>query len=302
MIQGGNGQQTGIFHDHLVLFHHIQEGIHQLVVVDGDDVVDVLLDVGEDLVAGGLDRHAVGNGLHLVQGDHMTGIQAGLHGGGPGGLHADDGDVGIEQLGQGGHAGGQSAAADGHQDHVHVGQVLEDFVRDGALAGGDGGIVEGMDVGQALLCGQLGGQLGGIVKGFAVEHHLGAVILGVVHLHQGSGGGHDDGGAHAGLLGGVGHTLGVVAGGGGDQTLGLFFLGQGADFIVGAPDLVGAGDLHIFRLDVHMVAGGLGKGSAVDQTGVPDDPGEHAAGLLKFFQGEHGARLPLSKRNIGICF
>ena len=44
VAQSGYGEQAGIFHHHLVLLHHIQEGVHQLVVVDGEDLVDVLLD------------------------------------------------------------------------------------------------------------------------------------------------------------------------------------------------------------------------------------------------------------------
>ena len=289
VVQGGDGQQAGVLHDHLVLLHHVQEGVHQLVVVDGDDVVDILLDIGEDLVTGGFHRHAVGNGLHPVQGDHMARLHAGLHGGRAGGLHADHRHVGVEQLGQGGHAGGQPAAADGHQDHVHIGEILEDLVGDGALPGGQGGVVEGVDVGEPLLLGQPGGQLGGVVEGLPVEHHLGPVVLGVVHLHQGSGGGHDDGGLHPGVLGGVGHALGVVARGGGDQPAGLLLVAEGADLIVGAPDLVRAGELHVLRLDVHLVAGGLGKGGAVDQRGVPDHTGEHAAGLFEILECEHGA-------------
>ena len=128
-----------------------------------------------------------------------------------------------------------------------------------------------------------------LVKDLAVEDDLGAIVLGVVHLHQGGGGGHDDGGLHPGVLGGIGHALGVVARGGGDQPAGLLLVAEGADLIVGAPDLVRAGELHVLRLDVHLVAGGLGKGGAVDQRGVPDHTGEHAAGLFEIFECEHGA-------------
>ena len=103
-----------------------------------------------------------------------------------------------------------------------------------------------------------------------MEDDLGPVVLGIVHLHQGGGGGHDDGGGHAGGLGSVGHALGVVAGGGGDQAPFPLFLGQGADLIVSAPDLVGAGDLHIFGLEIDPVAAALGQGRGVDETGLPD--------------------------------
>ena len=104
-----------------------------------------------------------------------------------------------------------------------------------------------MDIGKALLLGQLSGQGGGLVKDLPVEDDLGPVVLGVVNLHQGSGGGHHDGGGHTGGLGGIGQALGVVACGGGDEAPLLLLLGEGADFIVGAANFVGAGHLHIFR-------------------------------------------------------
>ena len=129
-------QETGVLHDHLVGLGHVQEGGDQLVVVDGDDVVQVFLDVGEHLVAGSFDGHAVGDGVHGGQGDHVPRLQAGLHAGRAGGFHADDLHVGVEELCQGGHAACQAAAADGDEDDVHVREVAEDLIGDGALTGG----------------------------------------------------------------------------------------------------------------------------------------------------------------------
>ena len=100
MIQGGDGEQTGVFNDHLVLLGHIEEGVHQLGVINGDDLVDVLLDIGEHQIAGSLDRHAVGDGGDVLQRHHMARFHTGLHGGRAGGLHADDLHIGVEQLGQ----------------------------------------------------------------------------------------------------------------------------------------------------------------------------------------------------------
>ena len=71
-----------------------------------------------------------------------------------------------------------------HQNHIHVGQILKDLIGNGALPGGDGRVVEGVDVGEPLLLRQLGGQLRRVVEGLAVEHHLGPVVLRVVDLHQ----------------------------------------------------------------------------------------------------------------------
>ena len=141
----------------------------------------------------------------------MAYLQAGLHGGGALRLHADDYDVGVEQLGQGGYACGQSAAADGDQDYIHVGEVLEDLIRNGALAGGHSKVVEGVNIGQPLLPGQLGSFFSGLIKNFAMKDNPGAIVLGVVYLYQRGGSGHHDGGGHPRRLGGIGQPLGVVA-------------------------------------------------------------------------------------------
>ena len=64
----------------------------------------MLLYIGEDQIAGGLYRHTVGDGGGGGQSHHMAGLQAGLHGGGAGGLHTDDLHIGVEELSQGGYA------------------------------------------------------------------------------------------------------------------------------------------------------------------------------------------------------
>lgn len=52
----------------------------------------------------------------------------------------------------------------------------------------------------------------------------------------------------------VGYGFSVITGGGGhDAALQLFFC-QLADLVQGAPQLEGAGDLHAFRLGVHLAA------------------------------------------------
>ena len=120
-----------------------------------------------------------------------------------------------------------------------------------------------------------------------MEDDLGAVVLGVVYLYQRSSGGHDDSGGHAGRLGGVGHALSMVAGGGGDKTTGLLLIRQSADLKIGPPKLVGPGDLHIFRLEIDVVAAGFGQVGGVNQRGGPKNTLECAPGVFKLFQGKH---------------
>ena len=278
VLEGRDGKQSRVLHHHFVLLHHVQKGVHQLAVVDGDDAVQVPLDVGEHLVAGGFHRHAVGDGGHLVQRHHPPRLQAGLHGRRPGGLHPDHLHRGVKQLGQGGHPRRQPAAPHRDQDHVHIGQVLENLIGDGALAGGHGEVVEGVDVGEPLLPAQLCRQRRRVVEGFAVEHHLGPVVLGIVHLYQGGGGGHDDGGRHPRRPGGVGHPLGVVARRGGHQPALLLLIGEGGALEVGPTDFICPGDLHVFRLDIYLVAGGSGEKGAVHQVCAVKHAVQHPAG------------------------
>ena len=105
---------------------------------------------------------------------------------------------------------------------------------------------------------------------------------------QGSGGGHDDGGLHPGGLGGIGHALGVVAGGGGDESPRFLLLAQQAGFIVRAADFVRAGDLQVFGLQIDFVAAQVGKIGTVNKFGIGDHAPQHAAGLLELVECKHG--------------
>ena len=81
----------------------------------------------------------------------VAGFAGAEHGGQALGLNADDADLGIGFLEGAGDAADEAAAADGDDDGFEVGNLLEEFEADGALAGDDFGVVEGMDEGAALL-------------------------------------------------------------------------------------------------------------------------------------------------------
>ena len=95
MIEGCGGEETCVLYNHLVLFRHVKEAVDQFLVPNGDDAVQMLLEIGEHLVAGRFDSHAVGNGLHCGEGNDLPCLQTGLHRGSALRLHADHLDAGV---------------------------------------------------------------------------------------------------------------------------------------------------------------------------------------------------------------
>ena len=95
-----------------------------LALADGDHLIHVLAAHVEGQRTGGFHLNAVGHGAHLGQSDDLILTQRLVHAGGALGLHADDLTGGLQLLDSLGHAGDQSAAADGGDDHVHVRQLL----------------------------------------------------------------------------------------------------------------------------------------------------------------------------------
>src|SRR5262249_43947755 len=125
------------------------EGVRDLVVGDGDGVVDVLADDGEVELGGEGGGESVGDGFVAFDADGVTGTQPLEDGGGALGVDADDTEVGSQGFGGQGDAGDEPAAADGDDELFHLGEIFEDFEGDGALTGDDGGVGKGGDEGGA---------------------------------------------------------------------------------------------------------------------------------------------------------
>ena len=67
----------------------------------------------------------------------------------------------------------------------------------------------------------------------------------------------------------------------------LLLLGQSADFIISAANLIRAGDLQVFRLEIDLISIDTGKILAVDKVGFGDDAPQCAPGLFESFDGQH---------------
>jgi hypothetical protein len=245
-----------------------------------DDLVDQVAEEGEGEGAGEGGAEAVGDRAGDDR-DRAAGGQGGGQGGGALGLDRDHPAVGVGvPHGQGG-AAGEAAAPDAHHPDVDRAGVLDQLQGDGALAGDDLGVVEGVDEGEAALALEplaLGERLGG---GVAVQDHLGAVAPAGGHLGGGAVGRHDHGRLGPGLGRRPGHGGAVVAGGDAHQPPLAGLVGQGELAVEGAAGLERARLLDRLVLDQDLGAGApveSGRGAhrgPVHLTGDPRRCGPH---------------------------
>ena len=286
---GGDAHGARALGHQLLLFQHRQDGAGDLALADRHHLVHILPAHVEGQVAGGLDLNAVGHGVHAGEGDDLPLLQGFRHAGRTGSLHAHDAAVGLQVLHGVGKTGDQPAAADGHEDHVHVRQLLQNFKADGALPRHDAVVVEGMDERQPLLIPQAHRLSVGVVVHAGHQHHVGAVAAGGLDLGDRRALGDADGGLDAHVPGSVGHALGVVPGGAGDDAPRLLLVGEGGDLVVRAPELERAGFLQAVGLQIEVAAGHQPLGG--DHRRAVDDGLEHPLGIVQHGHGDHRTRL-----------
>ena len=143
----------------------------------------------------------------------------------------------------------------------------------------------------------------GLVVYIPAQHDLCAQRLGPVHLDQRRGGRHDDDRLGAETLGRIGYALGVISGGSRDQSLLPLLIAEGADLVVGAPHLVGAGPLAVLGFQVDLSSGELAEVIGIDQRSVEGDLVHRLARLFKSGQRQflsilHNVSPVLSFQNI----
>ena len=287
---GGHADRAGALGNELLLFDHGEDRCSDFVLGDGGNIVHILLHQRERGVAGVLDGDAVGKGVHRVQGDLMSLAVAFKHAGGVAGLDAVDLHRGLELLDGIGHAGDEAAAADGHDDRIHIPHLLEDLQADGSLAGDDLVVVKGVDEGSASLLLGFHRSGVGVVIGAGHQHHLGAQALGGLHLADGGRIGHVDHALRPLAGGGQGDALGVVAGAAGDDSGLLLLVAQLADLIIGAPELEAAGHLEVLCFEIELrVAQKIGR---VNEVGAARHLLEYEGCVIDLIQGDHDPGTP----------
>ena len=274
-------QQSGVLHDHFMVLDHVQESDDDLVIRNGHDFIQIILQVWEDLLSRCPDRGPFTDSIDGRQGHDLPGFQRLLHAIRSSGFYPDDLDIGVDDLGHGGYAGRQTAAAHRHQNGIHKRKLFDDLHAHGTLTGSHRQVIERMDVGVIVLLAHSYCTFIRIVVTVSVQDHFRPVALGTIDLDQRGGLGHHDDGPNAKGFRRIGDPLCVVAGRSGNQAPFAFFFRETADLIIRAPDLICTGDLHVLRLQIDPVPGPVAEVFAFNQFGLLRDLFHHAARLVK---------------------
>ena len=283
---GGHRRGTCALGDELLVLHQRQNGRGDLVLADRNDLVHVLADHVERRLAGRLDRNAVGKGHGAVQRFIFVVVEGVLHAGRTRGLHAVDLYLRAQALDGERHAGDQTAAADRHDDRVHIGQLVEDFETNRSLPCDDQLVIIRMNEGHAGLLLQLHGAVMRVVVGALDQLDLGTEALCALYLHNRGTVRHTDNAFDAHTGRGQCHALRMVARRAGNDALRALLRGQLADFVVRAADLEAACNLQVFGFQVQIGAGAQACGG--DQVGLAGNLLQDELGMVDFIQCKHG--------------
>ena len=154
LLETGKGERARRFGNGAGVVKDILERGADLVVGAGDDLVEVLAEHAEGLVADAAHGHTVGKQGYAVERDGFTGFPGGLKAGRALGFHADDLHFGEHLLDVNGHTSGEAATAHLHENVGEAAVLLEQFAGHSTLAGNDVGVIVGRDKGQAFFLGK----------------------------------------------------------------------------------------------------------------------------------------------------
>ena len=212
----GQRRGAGPFGDRLLDLEQREHGVFDVLLGDGDHPVDPFADDGH----GQPPRTFHGDPLRHRSGPRLGGfasVEERCRGGEPLRLNADDGDRRPQRLDGDGDARDQSAAADGDDDRVEVGGLLQHLQPQRALAGDDVRVVERMDQNASALRRQTLREVEGRRQALALQQHFGPEDAGLLHLGVRRRARHHDGDRDAEPPTMVGERLRVVACGHGDN-------------------------------------------------------------------------------------
>src|SRR5690606_8233277 len=219
--------------------------VPDLVVGQGDDLVDEFAYVCEGEVTGSSGQESIREALAYLDGRGPSLLDGGAHRVRALGLDADDAAGGPYLFDPRGGAADEPASADRNDNVFDLAPVLEDLLSDGPLPRDDVGVVEGRDHGESAFGCDRFRPLLSLDGGRACEDDLGAECGCAFSLDGRGRGRHNDGGGDAELPRGECDGLGVVPGGVRDDAPPPVVVGESGDEVVRAADLECPGALEI---------------------------------------------------------
>ena len=186
-----------------------------------------------------------------------------------------------------GQAGQQAAAANTHDDGIHIGHLLQNLQANRALARDNVFVIEGVHEDRAGLLGVALRLRQGLVHGHAVQLNLGTVIAGCGNLRQRRAQRHVDAGLNAQAVSRQGHTLRVVTRARGHHAALLLLLGELCHAHIRAAHLERTGALQVLTLEEHLGTQALAQGTRMGDRGAFNNAFEQLCGTFNIGNG-HG--------------
>ncbi len=236
-----------------MVLNHIQKSNDQFFILHRNDIIQILADIGENCGSRRFHGRAVRNRINAVKCGYFPGLYGRLHTICTRRFHADNLNFGIQQLGKRRNARRQSAAANGNQNIIHERQFFDNFHRNRALTGRHLQIIKGMDKGITFFFRKLIRICTGFIINVTVQNNFRSVAFRSVDLDERRRRRHNDGRLNVVAFGRIGNTLRMISRGSRNQPSLSLFLRKRAHLIISAPQFIGSGKLHIFRLQIYFV-------------------------------------------------
>jgi hypothetical protein len=167
-------------------------------------------------------------------------------------LHSIDLDAWVDSLEEECHACEKTSATHGHHHRIHVRVLLQQLHRDRAGTGNYLRIVEGMNESSSLFLGELHRILVRFAERLPRLHDPRTKLARALHFGVRSIAGHDDDTVDAQAGGMVGDCLGMVAGGGADDSSGTLLRRELEQLVQRSALLVRTRDRQMLLLDVQL--------------------------------------------------
>ncbi len=294
--QRRDANRAGALDDQLGPLEEEHHRLGDLVLADQHDPVDPVADQRQRQLPGTLDGDPVGDRQGRVDRDRLARRERGRERRAGVDLDADHLNFGTLGFDRDRDSADQTAAPDGHDHARQMGNLVQQFEPEPALAGHDARVVERVHERQPALVGAFVGGGERVVDGRPDESHLRAERGGRLDLGDRRRLGHEHLAVDATGPGRVGNRLRVVPGAAGDDAVGALEIIERRDLGERAAELEGASPLQVLGLQRDVGAGPLGERLRAQHRGLADHADRRRGGTPDVAGGRRCERYRLIRQ------